>query len=39
MLGLADMYVADARFAANYGGEEGATFVRDALHEYAARHL
>ena len=39
VLGLADMYVADERFAANYGGVEGATFVRDALHEYAARHL
>jgi len=39
VVGLADMYVADERFAANYGGTEGATFVRDALHEYAARHL
>ncbi|WP_028049200.1 MerR family transcriptional regulator [Cellulomonas sp. URHD0024] len=39
VLGLADTYVADERFAANYGGVEGATFVRDALHEYAARHL
>ena len=39
VLGLADMYVADERFAANYGGVVGATFVRDALHEYAARHL
>ena len=29
--GLAEMYVADERFAANYGGVEGATFVRDAL--------
>lgn len=29
--GLADMYVADPRFAANYGGETGAGFVRDAL--------
>ena len=37
--GLADMYVADPRFAASYGGEAGATFVRDALHLYAARHL
>ncbi|QCB94009.1 MerR family transcriptional regulator [Cellulomonas shaoxiangyii] len=37
--GLADMYVADPRFAASYGGEEGATLVRDALHAYAARHL
>ncbi|GCE77763.1 MerR family transcriptional regulator [Cellulomonas biazotea] len=39
IVGLADMYVADPRFAKNYGGEDGATFVRDALHEYAARHL
>ncbi|MFT4258263.1 MerR family transcriptional regulator [Microbacterium sp.] len=29
--GLAEMYVADERFAANYGGVEGASFVRDAL--------
>lgn len=28
---LAEMYVADERFAANYGGVEGAEFVRDAL--------
>ncbi|MBO0900758.1 MerR family transcriptional regulator [Cellulomonas sp. zg-ZUI22] len=40
VLGLADMYVADPRFARNYGDDErGAAFVRDALHEYAARHL
>lgn len=32
--GLAAMYVADERFAANYGGAEGATFVRDALLAY-----
>jgi DNA-binding transcriptional MerR regulator len=37
--GLADMYVADPRFAANYGGEAGAGFVRDALHGYADRNL
>lgn len=37
--GLAEMYVADPRFAANYGGEAGAAFVRDALRIYAARHL
>lgn len=37
LLGLADMYVADERFAANYGGVDGATFVRDALHAYADR--
>lgn len=29
--GLGEMYVSDARFAANYGGAEGATLVRDAL--------
>jgi len=33
--GLGDMYVADPRFAANYGGVDGATFVRDALRAYA----
>lgn len=31
---LAQMYVADPRFAANYGGIEGATFVRDALLKF-----
>ena len=31
LLGLGEMYVADPRFAANYGGEQGAAFVRDAL--------
>lgn len=39
VIGLADMYVADPRFAANYGGEAGAGFVRDALHVYAERNL
>lgn len=34
-LGLADMYVADERFAAAYGGTEGATYVRDAMRAYA----
>jgi hypothetical protein len=34
VLGLAEMYVADERFAANYGGTEGASFVRDALAIY-----
>lgn len=33
--GLADMYVADERFAANYGGTEGAEYVRDGLITYA----
>jgi len=35
--GLGDMYVADPRFGANYGGSDGATFVRDALYEWADR--
>lgn len=29
--GLVDMYVADERFAANYGGQAGAELVRDAI--------
>jgi hypothetical protein len=29
------MYVADERFAANYGGVEGAAYVRDALTHLA----
>ncbi|WP_445153475.1 MerR family transcriptional regulator [Arthrobacter sp. Hor0625] len=37
--GLGEMYVADQRFAANYGGTAGATFVRDALQAYAAKNL
>jgi len=37
--GLGDMYVADERCAANYGGREGAEFVRDAMRVYADRHL
>lgn len=37
--GLGDMYVADPRFAANYGGAAGAAFVRDALQVYAQKHL
>ncbi|MGJ0204056.1 TipAS antibiotic-recognition domain-containing protein [Leucobacter sp. gxy201] len=32
--GLAEMYVADERFAANYGGRAGAELVRDALTAY-----
>ncbi len=35
LLGLGDMYVADERFAANYGGETGAQFVRDAIAVHA----
>jgi len=38
-LGLAEMYVTDERFAANYGGTEGATFVRDAMRVYAEANL
>ncbi|WP_433875602.1 MerR family transcriptional regulator [Sinomonas atrocyanea] len=39
VIGLADMYVADPRFARNYGGAEGAEFVRDALHAFAEREM
>lgn len=34
-VGLGELYVADERFAANYGGVAGATFVRDAMKVYA----
>lgn len=37
--GLGEMYVADPRFSANYGGTAGAAFVRDALRIYAENHL
>lgn len=37
LLGLADMYVADDRFGASYGGIGGATFVRDTLRVFAER--
>lgn len=37
LLGLGEMYVADERFAANYGGRDGARFVRDALASSLAR--
>lgn len=37
--GLGELYVADARFGANYGGQHGAEFVRDAMAVYAARNL
>jgi hypothetical protein len=39
VVGLAEMYVADSRFAANYGGKAGAGFVRDTLRVYAERNL
>ncbi|CAO1653858.1 MerR family transcriptional regulator [Salinibacterium sp. NYA9b] len=35
-LGLADLYVADPRFARNYGGQAGAEFVRAAMVAFAA---
>lgn len=35
--GLGDMYVADERFAANYGGTAGAEYVRDAMRAFAAK--
>lgn len=37
--GLGQLYVTDPRFAVNYGGAEGAGFVRDALTVYADRIL
>jgi DNA-binding transcriptional MerR regulator len=39
VIGLGEMYVADPRFGANYGGEAGAEFVRDALRVYAEANL
>jgi DNA-binding transcriptional MerR regulator len=39
VIGLGEMYVADERFGANYGGTKGAEFVRDALRVYAEAHL
>ncbi|MFE6997841.1 MerR family transcriptional regulator [Microbacterium sp. NPDC057659] len=39
VIGLGEMYVADPRFGANYGGAQGAEFVRDALREYADANL
>ncbi|MBM7506090.1 MerR family transcriptional regulator [Agromyces aurantiacus] len=39
VVGLGEMYVADERFAANYGGESGARFVRDALRAFAEANL
>jgi DNA-binding transcriptional MerR regulator len=37
--GYGDMYVGDPRFAANYGGQDGAEFVRDAFVYFAAHSL
>lgn len=39
VIGLGEMYVADPRFSATYGGESGAGFVRDALRVYAEANL
>lgn len=38
-VGLGQMYVDDPRFGANYGGQAGAEFVRDAMAVYAGRNL
>lgn len=38
LLGLADMYVADPRFAQGYNGATGATWVRDAIRTWVDRH-
>ena len=38
-VGLAELYVADERFAANYGGPAGAQFVRDAMTLFAENEL
>jgi DNA-binding transcriptional MerR regulator len=38
-VGLGEMYVADERFAANYGGTDGAVYVRDAMAAWAAANL
>ncbi|QWT23685.1 MerR family transcriptional regulator [Subtercola sp. PAMC28395] len=35
-VGIADMYVADERFSVNYGGIDGARYVRDAMIAFAA---
>jgi len=39
VIGLGEMYVADPRFGANYGGAAGAEFVRDVLRIYADEQL
>jgi len=38
-VGLAELYAADDRFAASYGGPESAAFVRAAMLEFAEREL
>ena len=37
-MGLAELYVADGRFALSYGGVAGAEFVRDSMVELAERN-
>lgn len=39
LLVYGDMYVGDPRFAKNYGGLDGAEYVRDAFRYYAAQSL
>jgi hypothetical protein len=39
LTGIAETYVTDDRFAINYGGTDGATFVRDTMHAYAPKLL
>jgi MerR family transcriptional regulator, thiopeptide resistance regulator len=39
LVGYGDMYVGDPHFAKNYGGLDGAEFVRDAFTHYAAHSL
>lgn len=38
-IGLGELYVSDARFAAVYGGERNAAVIRDAMTVYADTHL
>ncbi len=38
-MGLAEMYVADERFAAVYGGEANAATIRDAIRIWTDAHL
>ena len=37
--GLAEMYVADARFAATYGGQANAEIIREAIQLWIAENL
>ncbi|MFC4242469.1 MerR family transcriptional regulator [Gryllotalpicola reticulitermitis] len=39
ILGLAQWYVDDERFASNYGGRDGAAFVKSALEHFAGANL